>query len=104
MFSTSKFFRGSSASGFIALAHFSGSFVVVYPFSSGFGVRVANPATLPTGTGNDVAFNPTGTAIAMAQGGYPYVSAYPWAAGFGTKYSDPTTVPPDQANSVTFSP
>ena len=42
----------------IAIAHTTTPYISVYPWSSGFGTKYANPATLPTGTGNGVAFSP----------------------------------------------
>ena len=41
----------------LAVAHSSSLYVTAYPWSgSGFGTKFTNPATLPTGTGNGVAF------------------------------------------------
>ena len=42
----------------IAVAHTTSPFISVYPWSSGFGTKYANPATLPTGFGRSVAFSP----------------------------------------------
>jgi hypothetical protein len=42
---------------FIAVAHDTTPFVSAYPWSgSGFGTKFSDPATLPTGSGNGVAF------------------------------------------------
>jgi hypothetical protein len=49
-----------------------------------------------------VAFNPTGTALAVAHLNSPYITAYPWSGGFGTKYSDPSTLPTGDGDSVAF--
>jgi hypothetical protein len=91
----------------IALAHATSPFVSAYPWSSstGFGAKYANPATLPTGQGNGVAFTPAGDAIAVAHTTTPFVTAYPWSAsGFGTKYTNPATLPASAGNGVAFSP
>ena len=62
-------------------------FIQVYPWSSGFGTKYANPATLPaTLSALAVRFNPAGTDIAVG-GSVGGVSVYPWSAGFGTKYA-----------------
>jgi hypothetical protein len=56
----------------------------------GFGVKYANPATLPGSSGRDIAF--VGTAeVAVGHNSSPFVSAYPWTpgVGFGVKYADP---------------
>jgi len=95
-------FRAALAQ-FIAIAHTTTPFISTYPFSAGFGTKYANPATLPVGTGNGVAFNPAGTNIAIAHATTPFISAYPWSAGFGTKYANPATLP-DYGNGVAFNP
>jgi hypothetical protein len=42
---------------FIAIAHLTTPYVSAYPWSgSGFGTKFSNPATLPPGQGNGVAF------------------------------------------------
>jgi DNA-binding beta-propeller fold protein YncE len=42
----------------IALTHATSPYISAYPWSSGFGTKYANPATLPTNNGRDVAFSP----------------------------------------------
>ena len=46
----------AAAAALIAVAHDNSPFISTYPWSAGFGTKYANPATLPTGTGNGVAF------------------------------------------------
>ena len=90
---------------FIAVAHDTTPFVTAYPWSSttGFGTKFANPTTLPTGTGNGVAFTSAGNAIAVAHDGSPFVSAYPWSgSGFGTKFANPATLPTGTGYDVAF--
>jgi hypothetical protein len=77
----------------IAIAHNTAPYITVYPWNAGFGTKYANPATLPTGDGNGVAFSPSGNDIAVAHFTAPYISVYPWNAGFGTKYANPATPP-----------
>ena len=88
----------------IAVAHGTSPFISAYPWSSsGFGTIYANPATLPTGGGNGVAFSPDGSAIAVAHNTSPRVSAYPWSgSGFGTKYANPATLPTGTGYGVAF--
>ena len=110
-----KFPRGRSALAgnvqysleIIAVAHAptqftSTSLISIYPWSSGFGSKYADPTVLPTGTANGVAFSSTGNDIAVATTTTPYISVYPWSAGFGTKYANPTVLPTGAANGVTF--
>jgi hypothetical protein len=90
----------------VAVAYDTTPFITAYPWSgSGFGTKFADPGTLPTGSGRDVAFSPAGNAIAVAHAGSPYVTAYPWSgAGFGTKFTNPATLPPSSGLGVAFSP
>jgi len=88
----------------IALAHSTTPYISVYPWSvSGFGTKYANPATLPTGNGNDINFNQDGTALAIAHDTSPFISVYPWSvSGFGTKYANPATLPTGNGSGVSF--
>ena len=82
------FAQGVRASTAIAVAHDTTPFVTAYPWSTtGFGTKVADPASLPASTGNGVAFTPSGSDVAVAAGSTVY--AYPWTtSGFGTKYTN----------------
>ena len=91
-------------SGDIAVAHDTTPYISVYPWSSGFGTKYANPTTLPAGTGRGVAFSPDGADIAVAHRTLPFISVYSWSSGFGTKYADPATLPTGNSNGVAFSP
>jgi hypothetical protein len=91
----------------IAVAHAGTPFISVYPWSSGFGAKYANPATLPTGdpnTGRLIAFSPDGADIAVGHTTTPFISVYPWSSGFGTKYADPATLPTGTGLGVAFNP
>lgn len=88
----------------IAVAHSTSPYVSVYPWSSGFGTKVADPGTAVAGNGVGVAFSPSGNDIAIAHTTSPYISTYPWSSGFGTKYSDPGTAVAGQGNGVAFEP
>ena len=89
----------------IAVASNDSPYITAYPWSgSGFGTKYSNPATLPTGTGQGVAFSSNGSDVAVAiSNASPYVLAYPWSgSGFGTKYSDPATLPTSTGNGVAW--
>ena len=49
---------GGGSSFDLAVGHYSSPYISVYPWSSGFGTKYANPSTLPTGNGRGVAFSP----------------------------------------------
>ena len=87
---------------FIAIAHQDSPFITAYPWSSGFGTKYADPATLPANDGYGVAFSASGNDIAVAHRGTPFITAYPWSSGFGTKYADPATIPADNGRSVAW--
>ena len=95
-----------SGSLFLAVAHNLTPFFSVYSFSAlGFGAKISDPATLPTGTGNRVRFSPDSKNIAVSHGTSPFVSVYPYSGlGVGTKYSDPGTLPAGIGTSVNFNP
>ena len=86
----------------LAVAHTATPFITVYSWgSSGFRGTYSNPATLPTGAGNGVAFSPDQLAVAVAHDTSPRISAYPWTgSGFGTKYANPATLPAGQGQGV----
>lgn len=83
----------SPDSAYIAAAQDATPYIAVLPWSSsGFGTRVSDPGTTPTGAGYGVAFRPQNDAIVVAHATSPYTTAYPWSSsGFGTKYNDPGT-------------
>lgn len=89
---------------YIAFAQDTSPRVSAYTWSSGFGTKVSDPTTTPTGISDSVSFSPAGADIAVAHSTSPRVSAYPWSSGFGTKYSDPATSIGSNANGLSFSP
>lgn len=92
-------------SAYIAVSHATSPYLTIYPWGSqaGFGTKVANPASLPAGNGQCVAFSPAGTEVVVGVDASPYIAAYPWSSsGFGTKFSDPATLPSSAITSVAF--
>ena len=101
-------YRSTGAStGQVAVAHDSSPRVSAYTWttSGGFGTKYSNPVTLPTGNGESVRFNATGTCVAVGHATSPYISVYPWstASGFGTKFSNPSTAMGATVQAVAFS-
>ena len=97
---------GGAGSAYVAVGHSTTPFMSVYDWndSTGFGSKYANPATIPTGAAYRAVFNPSNTAISVANEVSPYVNLYPWSAsGFGTKYSNPATLPTGAGFSTTWS-
>ena len=89
----------------IAVAHNNNPRVSAYPWTpgAGFGIKYANPLTLPASNGYGVAFCGS-TDIAVSHDLDPYVSAYPWTpgVGFGVKYANPATKPTGLGYGVAF--
>lgn len=71
--------------------------------STGFGTKYAdaNP-NVTTNSAYDIAWNPTGTALAFSDSFSPYVHAYSWYNGFQSKYNNPQTLPTGNAKAVAF--
>ena len=49
--------KGKLISSAIVLAIETSPYITAYPWSSGFGTKYSNPATLPADTANGIAFN-----------------------------------------------
>ena len=90
---------------FIVAASQSTPYVHAYPWSgSGFGTKVANPATLMTSSGYGLAFSPDGSAVVVGSLSSPFVHAYAWSSGFGAKKANPATLPTGYVWDAAFSP
>ena len=70
-----------------------------------FGVtKLSDPSTLPTNDGYGVAFDPTGTYLAVSHYSSPYITIYKRNGDTFTKLSDPSTLPASIGNGVAFDP
>ena len=79
--------------------------IIAYPWNSstGYGTKYASPAlSIPSTDINALAWNPTGTAIAVATAASPYVHAYAWYNGFASKYANPATLPTGIGRGIAF--
>lgn len=84
-----------------------GSKLHAYPWSAitGVGVKYADPTVLPSNGIGQVAWHPSGNAIAATSFVSPQIHAYAWSpAGFGTKFTNPTIGDMGQGLGVAFSP
>lgn len=87
------------------VTHFNSPYVTAYPFDNGFGTKLSDPSTLPTGIGRCVAFSPDKKFIAIGHETSPYISVYHWSNdGFGSKVSNPGTLPSNIVLEVRWSP
>ncbi len=58
---------------------------------------------MPAGSGDGIAFSPSGSDVGIAHATTPFVSIYPWSSGgYGTKYANPTTLPTSAGQAIAF--
>ena len=78
--------------------------IAIYKRNGDTFTKLSNPSTLPTGQGNGVAFDPTGTYLAVAHVSSPYIAIYKRNGDTFTKLSNPSTLPMGHAYGVAFDP
>jgi len=64
--------------------------------------KLSNPSTLPTGTGWGVAFDPTGTYLAVAHYESPFITIYKRSGDTFTKLPDPSILPTGTGLGIAF--
>jgi len=93
---------------FVAVGMSAAPYVHVYPWdsSTGFGAKLANPSSALASQVQNIAFHPTGKAIAFARvTSSSLFDAYAFSAtGFGTRYTTPAASPAVDVADVAFSP
>jgi hypothetical protein len=67
-------------------------------------VKLADPATLPTGNGIGTTFSPDGQYLAAAHDSSPFITIYKRSGDTFTKLADPATLPTGNGIGTTFSP
>ena len=67
------------------------------------GIKLANPATLPTSTGYGASFSSDGIYLAVAHYASPFVTIYKRAGDVFTKLANPATLPTEAGNGASFS-
>lgn len=80
---------------YVAIAASLSPYIHVYAWNNttGFGAKVADPATLPGGSIAGVAWSPDGAYLAVCRGVSPYIWVYPFSGGvLGDKIADPSTL------------
>ena len=88
----------------LATACLASPFVQLWSVSGQTFTALPNPAVLPTGTGNAVAFSPLGDHLAVGHEVSPFLTVYSIAGNVFTKKTNPTNLPAGAANGVAFSP
>ena len=66
--------------------------------------KLTDPAALPAFTGNDAAFSPDGTYLAVAHAETPFITIYKRSGDVFTKLDDPADLPAFTGNGAAFSP
>ena len=66
--------------------------------------ELRNPAPIPTGNANGVAWSPDTTYLAVAHTTSPFISVYKRSGDVLTKLSSPTSLPVQQGQAVAWSP
>lgn len=92
---------------YLAIAVATNPFLAVYPVSQAgvFGVKIADPATVPAGAATSCQWTPDGDFLVVGHGTTPFNSWYPFTAGaFGIKLTDSSTLPPAAATDVSIAP
>lgn len=98
--------RFNSSTNAITLGTTGSPYINTWAWSSGWGTKYSNPATLPNDYCNaqrSVNFNQDGSAIAIGSASSPYVYAYPFSGGYGTKYANPSTALTAEASDFNWS-
>lgn len=79
-------------------------YMAAYPWSSGFGTKYADPATLIGSRQNSAAFTSDSSTLFVTSSFTPFIHAYPFTTGagggFGTKYSNPSVLPSNVCRGV----
>jgi 6-phosphogluconolactonase (cycloisomerase 2 family) len=87
----------------LAVAHGTSPFVTIYDQEIDTFTKLANPAALPTGNSNGVAFSSDDTYMAVAHSTSPFITIYKRDGDTFTKLADPSTLPTDTGRGVAFS-
>jgi hypothetical protein len=82
------------------VAHPTSPHITIYNRSGDTFTKLTNPATLPTGTGQGVAWNYDSTSLAVAHSTTPFVTIYNRSADTFTKLDNPATLPGDFGNAI----
>jgi hypothetical protein len=93
---------------FLAVAHDTTPFVTIYECTGTAGsglvlTKLTNPASLPAGAGQGVAFSADGRFMTVAHTTTPFVTIYEINGTTFTKLTDPSSLPAGNGNGVAFS-
>jgi len=89
---------------FMSVAHSTSPFVTIYDQDGDTFTKLANPASLPAGDGQGVAFSADGVYMSVAHSTSPFVTIYKRDGDTFTKLADPSTLPASSGRGVAFYP
>lgn len=89
---------------YLVITHLSSPFVSIYDLQSGSPVKIADPATLPTGTPYVPSWSPDGRYLALPHDTSPFVTIYDWQSGSPVKTPNPSTLPTGNGRRASWSP
>ena len=89
---------------YLSVAHFTSPYVTTYKRAGDVLTKLADPATLPTGTGVGASWSPDGTYLSIAHYTSPFVTTYKRAGDVLTKLADPATLPTGLGRGASWSP
>jgi hypothetical protein len=87
----------------MAVGHDTSPYITVYKRDGDTFTKLPNPASLPTGNGQSVAFSSDATYMAVAHGTSPYVTVYKRDGDTFTKLPNPASLPTGIGYGVAFS-
>jgi hypothetical protein len=76
---------------YVAVAHTTTPFITLYRLSGSSLIKLADPATLPTGNAQWVSVSPKGDYISVSHTNSPYLTVYSFNGATMTKLNDPST-------------
>jgi hypothetical protein len=88
----------------MAVGHSTTPFIAIYKRSGDTFTKLANPATLPTGIGQDVAFSAEGTYMAVGHDSTPFIAIYKRSGDTFTKLANPATLPTGAGYGLAYYP
>lgn len=96
--------RFSPDSKFLCVAASGSTRILFYSLSPTILTKMANPATLPTGTANDCAFSNDGKFLVISHTTSPYITIYSYdSSGTLTKLANPSSLPSGTGQGCAFS-
>jgi hypothetical protein len=90
---------------YLAQVESSSPFIAIYDYSDQDNpFQIADPATLPAGSGNSCDWRPSSVLLGVAHAVTPFITFYELQDSVATKIADPATLPTTTGMMIRFSP